>query len=150
MPPHDDRMLQEDFAVCKMLPSGEVVCNDLAVIDYNGIDDDHLRGAIADATSRLGRGYSELALAILETLVAASGSLPDSKLPYRRQEIVGAVRDLLEPGQPPSLLAFHFSTQPGDVFGAFHMNKGDLVWMRQDLDTFKAAKPVPPGPPDAA
>lgn len=135
--------------VCYVDAKGQVVCvdEDAFLLDVAGDDTSWVAGYLAAkagvSKEQVPREYLELALKALVVIAQNFRNVPGNELNYRRDEILGSIRQLLRKGDPPSLLAYHFNTQPGDVFGAYNLNKAELVYMHGALEKFKSPKPKP-------
>jgi hypothetical protein len=135
--------------VCYVDAKGQVICVD-EIDDQLSLDTNdaawmarHLAARANVAPEQVPPAYWELGLKVLKVIGESMGNVPPNELAYRTEEILGAVRMLLRKGDPPSMLAFQFDTQPGDVFGAYNLNKAELVYMHRTLEHFKTPKPLP-------
>lgn len=73
-------------------------------------------------------------------IASGTNRLDDPEIKYRGDEVVGAMQLLLQRGDPPSLLAFHFSTLPGRIVV---LSEEQVEGLMESLEEFKTPKPRP-------
>jgi hypothetical protein len=123
--------------VCRLNTAGEIVCE--PVPDTSTISGEAaalLEAAITKVLpgAEWGPERTHLAIGLIEAI--AKAPLANDQIPRRAGQCVGAVQDLLRE-EAPSLLCFNYSTQPGDVLGAWYLNTAQLVRMQRVLQQFE-------------
>jgi hypothetical protein len=128
----------DPIIVCRVTPDGEVICEGpptLAAATVEQAEAADLPAALAKAFPEATWGPNKTALALHLLEVIARAKLDDARIPRRDGQCAGAVADLLLP-EPPSILLFNYSEQPGDVMGAWYQNRAQLMRMQHVLKQF--------------
>jgi hypothetical protein len=127
-------ILSDDPVTCYVTPEGDVICDSASLVNISPAT----VSAIPEKISSWGPNKTQLLLNFIEVL--DTSTLPDANVARRGSPIVQSAKQLLAT-EPPSILLFNFSKQPGDVMGNYFLNKAEIVRMHQVAEQFQ--KPTP-------
>jgi hypothetical protein len=128
-------IVSDDPVTCYVTPDGDVICDSATIVAINP----SAVSAIPTKVASWGPNKTQLLLNLIEVL--DQSTLQDSAIARRASPIVQSARQLLS-DEPPSILLFNFSKQPGDVMGNYFLNKAEIVRMHKVAEQFE--KPTPP------
>jgi hypothetical protein len=125
--------------ICRVTPDGEVICENPPKYDaavYQRAEATSFAAVLAKTVPDGDWGPNKVKLLLELAVVLGQVKLEDASIPRRAGQCAQAVIDLLRP-EPPSILLFNYSQQPGDVMGAWFQNKAELMRMQRVLQHFQ-------------